>query len=290
MAAPVGNVPVRPQHTLPTFGVFVVERDRSGLPPAPTPPPPTPSSADLGVAAHQSDRTGTVGNPLTFRFAASNLGPASASTTLTTSVPAGTALISAATSQGTCSGATAISCSLGVLGAGRAATVTVVVRPLAAATLSASAKVASGIADPVAANNIAAASAVVSAVTSPAGADLALTAAATPNPVRQGSRVTFSYTVQNRSTTVSALDVVLRTSVPSGMTWVSSAASRGGCTGQPAVTCTLGSLTPGKTATVIIVATAGAAGTRSHISSVSSGAADPSMGNNSATTSLTIVP
>jgi uncharacterized repeat protein (TIGR01451 family) len=76
----------------------------------------------------------TVGSPTTKAFTIVNQGPGTASNVLfDDTIPANTTLVSAVASQGSCSGATAITCSLGSLAPGASATVTIVLTPTASA-------------------------------------------------------------------------------------------------------------------------------------------------------------
>jgi uncharacterized repeat protein (TIGR01451 family) len=103
-------------------------------PPAnPTPPPP-PAQANVALSlAGPAD--GRVGKGATFTATIKNTGQDPAQgVELTAPVPAGATLTSAAPSQGTCLTGSA-HCVLGTLGAGASATVTIVVTPSAAGTL-----------------------------------------------------------------------------------------------------------------------------------------------------------
>jgi uncharacterized repeat protein (TIGR01451 family) len=103
-----------------------------------------------------------VGNNLTYTITASNAGPnAALAATVTDVLPAGATFVSAAPSQGTCSGTTTVNCSLGTINNGANATVTLVVRPTATGTLSNTASIAATSSDPVPGNNSATASTTV---------------------------------------------------------------------------------------------------------------------------------
>ena len=99
----------------------------------PPPPPPPPPSADVSVAVADSPDPIKSGRKaqLTYTITVSNGGPDSASSVrLSDSLPAEVSWVSTTTTQGTCSGTSAISCDLGTLASGATATVTIVVRPL----------------------------------------------------------------------------------------------------------------------------------------------------------------
>jgi uncharacterized repeat protein (TIGR01451 family) len=120
-----------------------------------------------------------------------------------------------------------------------------------------------------------------------ASADLSLTMADAPDPVTVGSDLTYTLTARNSGPS-SASQVVVSDSLPVGATFVSSSATQGSCTGTATVTCSLGSLASGATATVTLKVRPTSAGTLSNGASVSSSTSDASSGNNQASTSTTV--
>ncbi len=111
-------------------------------------------NADVGIAMTDSPDPATVGNNLTYTITVSNAGPsAAAAVTVTDVLPGGVTFVSAAPSQGSCSGTTTVTCSLGTINNSATATVTLVVRPTATGALSNTATVASTTADTVLGNN-----------------------------------------------------------------------------------------------------------------------------------------
>ena len=120
------------------------------------------AQADLGIAVTDSPDPVIVGNNLSYTITASNAGPGPAlAVTVTDVLPAGATFVSAAPSQGTCSGTTTVNCSLGTINNGANATVTLVVRPTATGTLTNTASVAATSSDLVPGNNSATASTTV---------------------------------------------------------------------------------------------------------------------------------
>ncbi|HWM26695.1 MAG TPA: DUF11 domain-containing protein [Chthoniobacterales bacterium] len=111
-------------------------------PTTPTPPPPTPSpfiKPDLALTKTDSPDPVQVGENLTYTITIANLAPMSAGeVTMTDVLPAGVDFVSVTPSQGTCisTGFPTIHCSLGVVSELANVTVTVVVTPTAAGTLS----------------------------------------------------------------------------------------------------------------------------------------------------------
>jgi uncharacterized repeat protein (TIGR01451 family) len=91
---------------------------------------------------------------LIYAIAVRNLGPGAATgVTMTDPLPSSLTLVSATASQGSCSGASTVTCNLGGLASSAAATITLVVRASAAATVSNTASVGGNESDPDPANN-----------------------------------------------------------------------------------------------------------------------------------------
>jgi uncharacterized repeat protein (TIGR01451 family) len=85
---------------------------------------------DVGVSAKAAPRPATSGQPLTYTFTVRNLSAdEAANVVLTDRIPARSTLVSASASQGSCTAASAIVCSLGAIAAGATAQVTIVVQP-----------------------------------------------------------------------------------------------------------------------------------------------------------------
>lgn len=90
----------------------------------------------------------------TYNLAVTNSGPGAANAVVVTdALPAGTTLISATPSQGTCSGTTTVTCSVGTMANGGSATIALQVALGAVGPLSNSATVSAAQADPNSANN-----------------------------------------------------------------------------------------------------------------------------------------
>lgn len=119
------------------------------------------------------------------------------------------------------------------------------------------------------------------------GADLSLTKADSPDPAGVGANLTYTLTVANAGPQAAA-DTTVTDSLPGGVTYVSTSASQGSCSGTSTVVCTLGPLASGASATVTIVVRPTAAGTVANSATVSSSTSDPIAGNNSATATTTV--
>lgn len=88
----------------------------------------TPAPVDLSITKIADHDRVLVGTNITYTITVTNGGPGTATnTTVTDTIPANTTYVSATPSQGTCSGTTTVTCSLGTLTAGANATITLVV-------------------------------------------------------------------------------------------------------------------------------------------------------------------
>jgi uncharacterized repeat protein (TIGR01451 family) len=212
------------------------------------------TSADLLLTNAASAATIASGGSLTYTVTVTNRGPNSATgTVMTDPLPAGVALQSATASQGTCT-ASAV-CSLGTLASGQAATVTITVTVTAAqGTIVNTAGVTSAVADPLASNNTASASTQVQGGGGGDSAELSILKTASPSPVTSGATLTYTLTVTNHGPS-GAGGVSVSDPLPAGLSFQSASATQGSCGGGATVTCSLGTLAAGQTATVTIKVT-----------------------------------
>ncbi|HMX25587.1 MAG TPA: FG-GAP-like repeat-containing protein, partial [Blastocatellia bacterium] len=110
--------------------------------------------ADLAVAINESRDPVMVNNNLIYTLTVTNKGPDNAlAVTLTDTLPAGVAFVSATAGQGNCSGSATVTCNLGEVEANAAVTVTITVRPSATGTLDNRATVSSATPDSTLENN-----------------------------------------------------------------------------------------------------------------------------------------
>jgi uncharacterized repeat protein (TIGR01451 family) len=114
-------------------------------------------------------------------------------------------------------------------------------------------------------------------------ADLSITKSASPDPVTPGSTLTYTLTAKNNGP-ADATNVIVTDTLPAGVTLVSATPSQGTCSGG--VTCNLGNLASGASATITIEVTVDAAtacgATLSNLASVVSDVPDPDLTNNTA--------
>ena len=119
-------------------------------------------------------------------------------------------------------------------------------------------------------------------------ADLSITKADSPDPVFEGQQLTYTVTVRNNGPD-GATGVTVTDPVPGGVFLASATPSQGGCSGTATVTCALGSLANGASATVTIVVIPTLAGALSNTASVTGSPSDPNLGDNSATSATTVL-
>jgi uncharacterized repeat protein (TIGR01451 family) len=121
-----------------------------------------PPVANLSVTKTDSPDPVIAGSQLTYTITTTNGGPnAALGVVMTDALPAGTVLVTAIPTQGTCSGSSTVTCNLGTLANAASAVISIVVNTTAAGVLTNSATVASDIGDLNTANNTATATTVV---------------------------------------------------------------------------------------------------------------------------------
>jgi uncharacterized repeat protein (TIGR01451 family) len=130
------------------------------------------------------------------------------------------------------------------------------------------------------------------AVAAPGPTDLSITKADNPDPVVRGNDLTYTIKVTNNGTggTADATNVVVTDNLPSAsdVDFVSATPSVGSCTkAGNTVTCQLGQINAGASATVTIVVKTKKPGTLSNTANVAS-PQDTTPGNNSATATTTV--
>jgi uncharacterized repeat protein (TIGR01451 family) len=117
--------------------------------------------------------------------------------------------------------------------------------------------------------------------------DLSVTKVDSADPARAGRNLTYTLTVTNNGPNP-ATGVTATDTLPSGLTARSTTASQGTCSGTTTVTCALGDLASGASATVTIVVRPTAAGKITNTASVSGNQPDPNSANNTASQDTTI--
>ena len=241
--------------------------------------------ADLSLTKTDSPDPVLSGQQLTYTLTVSNAGPAAApSVSLSDSLPAGPTFVSATATQGSCVRiGNTVTCALGTIASGSNVTVEIKVDTGAPGTLTNEAAVLSTATDPNTANNSASAVTTVKPV-----ADLGLTKSDAPDPVLAGQLLTYTLGVSNAgphdATGVTVTDVL-----PSNSTFDSASASQGTCTESAGtVTCALGTVANGGTASLQIKVRPNSQGSVTNEASVDSDAGDLNQSNNSASAQTTV--
>ena len=121
-------------------------------------------------------------------------------------------------------------------------------------------------------------------------ADLAIVKTATPNPVTEGTALTYSLVVTNNGP-APATNVTVTDTLPSTVTYLQSTTTQGSCSeAGGSVTCLLGTMANGASATVTILTIPGQPGVISNTATVfSPDQTDPNTSNNSSTQNEVVV-
>jgi len=257
----------------------------------------TAGQADLAVTKVGTPNPVLAGNKMTYTVTVTNNGPAAASTvTLTDTLPVDTTLTSTTPASGwTCnppSGGT-FTCTDPSVAANTTGTFTFVMTVMAGTApgtvITNSVAVASSVTtDPYSANNTASTS---STVASPTQADVAIVKTASPEPVNQGTNLTYTLQVTNNGPAV-AQNVVVTDPLPSQVTYSSASTTQGSCSqASGTVTCNLGSVSVGGLVLITINVTAStfsSATLASNTATVTASTSDPNLTNNTSTVISTI--
>jgi len=119
-------------------------------------------------------------------------------------------------------------------------------------------------------------------------ADMAITKTGTPNPVTEGTPLTYTLTVTNNGP-ATATTVTVADTLPSSLTYLSSTTTQGTCSeAGGTVTCLLGSMANAVTATITILTIPEQPGVVSNTATVTADQTDPNLTNNSSTWSETV--
>ena len=249
--------------------------------------PPPPQQADLAITKSDSPDPVIVGQTLTYSIGVSNGGPDGATgVSVTDTLPLGAAFQSATSSQGSCiQAAGTVTCKIGSLANGASATIEIKVTPQNTGTITNTASVTGDQSDFNATNNSATESTTVHL---PGQTDLAVTKSDSPDPVLVGETLTYSIGVSNAGPD-EATGVTVTDALSAGTAFQSASSSQGSCIqAAGTVTCTIGSLASGSSATIDIKVTPQNAETIINTANVTGDQGDPNTANNSAA-ELTVV-
>ena len=231
---------------------------------------------DIQVSQSVDDDTPAIGQDVFFLVTARNAGPATAtSVSLNSSLPAGVSFVSSTPSQGTYTSGTG-TWSVGTIAAGASATLTVrMTNTVATPVVQTFTKTAATEQDLVTGND--AASVVLNPATTQV--DLGLTKITMQEPAAAGQNFSYVIEVTNLSAPT-ASGVVVTDTLPAGVTLISAASSQGSCTGTLTVTCNLGTLIGGGSATINLVVMKTVGGTVANTAMVAGNESDPNSANN----------
>jgi uncharacterized repeat protein (TIGR01451 family) len=119
--------------------------------------------------------------------------------------------------------------------------------------------------------------------------DMSIAKTGTPNPVTEGTLLTYTLTVTNNSTTTSATNVTVTDTLPSVVTYLSTSTTQGSCSeAGGTVTCLLGTMANSTTATISILTIPAASGIVTNTATVAADQTDPNQANNTSTQTETI--
>jgi large repetitive protein len=252
-------------------------------------------TADLEVVKTDAPDPAQPGGTLVYTMLVRNNGPsAAANVVFRDPIPTGTAFVSIAAPGLSCTtpGVGAIGdvvCTVASLASGASTTVTLTLQVsptlISGAVITNAAAVGSDTVDPRPENNRDDEPTVVAG---PGTADLAIAKTDAVDPVVTGADVTYTLTIQNNGPT-NATNVVVTDTLPAGVTLVSATPSQGAaCTGTSTVSCDLGALANGASATVVVVVTTSAPGVIVNQAAVTASEPDPNPTNNQATEPTTV--
>ncbi|HKW57029.1 MAG TPA: C25 family cysteine peptidase [Candidatus Acidoferrum sp.] len=266
----------------------------------------TAGQSDLSITSAASPNPVTDGNNISYTQAVTNNGPAASGTaTFTDTIPAGTTFVSFTVPAGWNCGGTipavggtgTISCSIASLAANTTVSFPLVVKvslgdtPGTTITNTANINVpCSSASDPNCANNSATTNVTVA---SPTQADVAITKTASPEPVDQGTNLTYTLQVTNNGPAV-AMNVNVSDPLPSQVSFVSVSTTQGTCTYTVATTtvsCALGNLSVGGLVLITINVSANTFSSSTlatNTATVSATTSDPNLTNNTASVTSTI--
>ncbi|NEA30657.1 DUF11 domain-containing protein [Streptomyces sp. SID13031] len=244
--------------------------------------------ADLVVAKQTITTPVVAGRPVTYQITVRNDGPSDAQAVqVADNLSADLTGASADTTAGTCTVSSGqVRCAIGDLGSGSTATVTVTATVAATATgsLVNTARASSTTPDPETSNNTG-----KTADDLTTSADLVITKTAQPVPVQAGRPVTYTLKITNNGPSA-AKTVKVTDPVPAPLQYVSATTSQGDCSqADGTVTCAVGTVAPGDTVTVTVVANVPSGTPPNQLDNtakVSSPTPDPVPDNNSATYTL----
>ncbi len=246
--------------------------------------------ADLLVTKSASPNPVIAGNILTYSLIVTNFGPSNATeVTLVDQLPStGVTFVSVTPSQGSCSqGVSQVLCSLSTIPKNGVVTVTIQVSvdpSYQDLGLQNSASVYLAEEDPNGQNNSIQPPLFTQVIVR---TDLAISKTDAADPTLLGNPLTYTLAITNYGPS-NATGVVVTDTLPATVSLVSAQSTLGNCSGTGPVTCTLGAMNRGSTATVTIVVNPLQTGLLSNSANVAGNQTDPTAANNAVTESTQV--
>jgi uncharacterized repeat protein (TIGR01451 family) len=253
-------------------------------------------TADLSINK-TATATAAQGTNVTYNISLTNNGPNPAtSVSLTDALPANTTFVSTAQNTGpafSCTNPTVgtngtVTCTLASMASGTTATFTIIATvsgsaPLGLLNNTANATTTST--DPSTPNSSTAGTTITAG-----NADVSVVKTAAPGPYGTGNNLTYTIAVSNAGPTAAA-NVTVTDVIPAGTTFVSATPTQGSCSGTTTVTCSLGTIANlGSASIALTVTLPSAPGPVANTAIVSTTSPDPTPGNNTSTSNITVVP
>jgi uncharacterized repeat protein (TIGR01451 family) len=246
--------------------------------------------ADLSIVKN-GPATASAGSNISYDVTVTNAGPSNATTvSVTDTLEPGLTFVSASGPAGwSCTPASGtITCNTATLLAGTTAPLTFVVHLTSSAAagsmISNTAEVSAATSDPDSGDL---SSTTTATVTPALPTDVSITKTTEDEDFVAGGTVPYTIVVRNNGTS-DALGTEVTDTIPAGTTLQSATSTQGTCSGTPTVTCTIGTLAPGASATItLVVALPSTPGTFTNTANVTISNGDPNPLNNASTAAIT---
>lgn len=232
------------------------------------------AGVDLMLTKSVSPESASLGEQVTFTITVSNNGLGTAKDVqVTDKVPEGTTLVSPETAKGSYDQTSGI-WSVGELASGESATMTLTVTADTSGSKTNSAEATTSSNDVDLNNNAASATTTIQE----SSVDLMLTKSASPESVNIGEQITYTITITNNGQGT-AKDVQVTDKVPEGTTLVSPETAKGSYD-QSSGVWSVGELTPGESASLVLVVTADTPGSKVNNAEATTTSEDVDSSNN----------